>query len=69
MVEKGKAVTLERKEEDEDLKALIAQIEVQDDEAKNVSKVPSAKKLPPYNPPWKGKDKILKDLEATKSAF
>ena len=30
--------------------------------------MPSAIKLPPYIPLWKGKAKIPKDLEATKSA-
>lgn len=69
MAEMGKAVTLEIEEEEEDLQDLIAQIEAQDDEAKNVSQVPSVIKLPPYIPPRKGKAKIPKDLEATKSVL
>ena len=40
-----------------------------DDEAENVSQVHSMIKLPPYIPPWKGKAKIVKDLEATKSVL
>ena len=69
MAEKGKAVAIETEEEEEDLQALITQIEAQDDEAENVSQVPSAINIPPYIPPWKGKAKISKDLEATKSAL
>ena len=68
MAEKGKAVTVETEEEEEELQVLITQIEAQDEEAKDVSHIPSMKKLPPYIPPWKGKAKIPKDLEATRSA-
>ncbi len=54
MVEKGKAATMETKEEEEYLQALIAQIEAQDDKVENVSQVPSAIKLPPTSPHGKG---------------
>jgi len=36
--------------EEEDLQAIIAQIEAQDDEAEDVSPMPSATKLPMYDP-------------------
>lgn len=39
MVEKGKDVTTETEEDEEDLQVLITQIEAQDDEAENVSQV------------------------------
>ena len=61
MEEKGKAITIET-EEEEDLQALIVQIEVQDDEAEDVSQIHSTTKLPPYIPPWKGKAKVPKEL-------
>ena len=69
MTEKEKSVTIEIEEEEEDLQALIIQIEVQDDEAEDVSQMSFAMKLPPYIPSWKGKAKIPKDLEATRSAL
>lgn len=69
MAEKGKVVTLETEEEEEDLQALIAQIEAQDDEMENISQVPSTIMLPPYIPPWKGKAEIPKNLEAMKSVL
>lgn len=47
MDEKGKAITLETKREEEYLQALITQIEAQDDEMENVSPVPLVIKLPP----------------------
>lgn len=59
---------METKEEEEDLQALIAQIEAQYDEVEIFSQVALVIKLPPYIPPWKGTTKILKDLEAMKSA-
>lgn len=64
MTEKGKAITVEIEEDEEDLQALITQIE-----AENVSQIPSVIKLPPYIPPWKGIAKIPKDLEAMKSVL
>lgn len=69
MTEKGKAITIETVEEEEDLQALIAQIEAQDNEAKDVSQNNSVTRLPPYIPAWKGKAKVPKDLEATKSVL
>lgn len=68
LVETGKAVTIEREEEEEDLKDLIAQIEAHDDEEENIFQAPSAIELPSYISPWKGTTKIPKDLEASKSA-
>ena len=64
MADKGKAITTELEEEDEYLEALIAHIEVQDEEKENVFQIPS---LPPYISPWKGTANIPKDLEATRS--
>jgi len=69
MAKKGKAVTIESDVEEEDLQALIAQIEAQDNEVEDVSPMPSKTRLPTYVPLWKGTTKILKDLKATKSAL
>ena len=51
------------------MQALIPQIEVQDDVEEDVSPITFATKLPTYFPPWKGKAKVPKDLEAMKSAL
>lgn len=69
MAEKEKAVTIKSDEEEEDLQALITKIDAKDDFAEDVSLIPSAKNLPMYIPPWKGKAKIPKDLKATKSVL
>jgi len=66
VAEKGKAITTEIEEDEEDLQALIAQIEAQDEEEEDVFQIPS---LPPYISPWKGTTKVPKDLEATKSTL
>lgn len=55
MVEKGKSITIETEEEEEDFQALITQIEVQDDEVEDASKKHSTTKLPPYIPHGRGK--------------
>lgn len=48
MEEKGKYITNELDEEEEDLQALIYQIEVQDDVEEDVPPMPSIAKLPAY---------------------
>lgn len=64
VVEKGKAITTEPDEDDEDLQALIAKIEAQDEEEEDAFHILS---LPPYVSPWKGTTNIPKDLDAAKS--
>jgi len=69
MEEKGKAITIETDEEEEDLQALIAATEEEEDVEKEIRPLHSAAKFLAYVPLWKGKTKIPKDLDATKSAL
>lgn len=64
VAEKGKAITTELEEDEEDLQGLITQIEAQDEEEKDAFQVPS---LPPYISPWNRTAKIPKYLDAVKS--
>lgn len=67
MEEKGKSVTIETNEEEEDLQDLT--IVEEEDEGMEVDTQPmhSVTKLPNYVPLRKGKAKVPKDLEETKS--
>jgi len=68
MEEKGKAIKLEIDEE-EDLEDLI--IEEDEDEGMEVE-IEAANpptKLPAYIPRWKGKEKVPKDLDESKSSL
>jgi len=69
MEEKGKAITIESNEEEEELQALVDKIEEKDDVEEDVPPIPFAMKLPMYVPPWKGKARVPKDLEAMKSVL
>lgn len=69
MEEKGKAVTIEIDDEEEDLQALNAKVEEAQDMEEDIQPVCSATKLLEYVPPRKGKTKIPKDLDATKSVL
>ena len=69
MEEKGKAVTIETDEEEEDLQALIATAKEEEDVEEDIQSLRSATKLLEYVPPQKGKTKIPKDLDAMKSAL
>lgn len=64
VAEKGKEITMELKEDEEDLKALIAHIKAHDEEEEDAFQIPS---LPPYISQWNRMNKILKDLDAVKS--
>lgn len=64
MEEKGKVVTIETEEEEEDLQTLIATAEEEEDMEKYIQPFCSTTKLPVYVPQLKGKTKILKDLGA-----
>ena len=65
MEEKGKAITIETDEEEEDSQALIAVVEEEDME-EDIQPLRSATKLSAYVPLRKGKSKVLKDLDETK---
>jgi len=69
MEEKGKAVAIESDGEEEDLQGLINQIEEKDDMEEDVPPMTSIAKSPTYVPPWKGKVRAPKDLEAIKSVL
>jgi len=69
MEEKGKSITIEIDEEEEDLQALI--IAEEEDQGMEVDIPPthSVKKLPAYVIPCKGNAKVPKDLDETKSSL
>lgn len=67
MEEKGKVVTIESKEEEEDLHDLISEVEEGEDVDEDVPPMRSVAKLPEYVPLCKGKAKVPKDLDAMKS--
>ena len=69
MEEKGKVVTIETDDEEEDLQALIDEIEVVEDMEEDIQLVCSTAKFLEHIPPWKAKTKIPKDVDATKSAI
>lgn len=69
MEEKGKAVTIETDEEEENMEDLIfAEGEDEGMEEDTQPAHPSTK-LPTYVPPRKGKAKVPKDLDKTKSSL
>ena len=69
MEEKGKAVNLETDEEEEDLEDPI----IEEDEDEGMEEETEAAhpliKLPTYVPPQKGKEKVTKDLDESKSSL
>jgi len=69
MEEKGKAVTIETDDEEEDLQALIDEIEIDEEMEEDIQLMRTPVKFPEYVPLQKGKDKVPKDLDATKSAL
>lgn len=62
----GKSITTKPKKDEEDLQALITQIEAQYEEEEDSFQIPS---LPPHVSPWNRMAKILKDLNAAKSTL
>lgn len=69
MEEKGKVVTIQIDEQEEDLQALIVVVEEEEDMEVDIQPMHSVARLPEYVPLWKGKAKVPKDLDATKSAL
>lgn len=69
MEEKGKAVTIETDKEEEDLQALTAAIEEEEDMEEDIQSLHSTTKLPAYVPPRKGKTKVSKNLDETQSSL
>jgi len=67
-VGEGEVITIEIDEEEEDLQVLII---AEEDEGMEVNTQPtnSVTKLPTYVPPRKGKAKVPKDLDETKSSL
>jgi len=64
MANKGKAVTTEIDEVEDEFQDLIESIEAQDEEKEDAFQISV---LPPDLPPWNRKAKIPKDLDAAKS--
>ena len=69
MEEKGKAVNLETDDEEEDLQALVDEIKADEEMEKDIQPVRTVAQFPEYVPQWKGKVKVPKALNATKSAL
>lgn len=69
MAKKGKVVTINTNEEEEDLHSLTIIVEDDEDKEGDIQPICSATKLPTYVPPQKGKTKVLKDLDETKSSL
>ena len=67
MEEKGKAVTIETDEEEKDLQALITAMKEEEEVEEDIQPLHSTTKLPAYVPLWKGKTKVLKNLDEMKS--
>lgn len=67
MEEKGTAITIETEKKEEDLKALIITKEEDEDMEVDTQPTISVTKLPAYVPLRKGKAKVPKDLDETKS--
>jgi len=63
MEEKGKVVTIETDEEEEDLQALIIEVEEEENMEVDIQPMCSTTKLLEYVPPRKGKAKVPKDLD------
>jgi len=69
MEDKGKAITNESYEEEEDLQAMIAKVEEEENTEVDIQPKRSVAKLPEYVPLRKGKAKVPKGLDAMKSAI
>ena len=69
MEDKGKTINIETYDEEEDLHTFVKEIEPDKEVEEDIHPMCTISKLPKYVPPWKGKAKIPKDLEATKSTL
>ena len=69
MEEKGKVVTIETDDEEEDLKDLLIAEDEDEGMEEETQPVHASTKLPAYVPPWKGKARVPKDLDETKSSL
>jgi len=69
MAEKGKAVTIDTNEEEEDLQALTIVAEEDEYLEEEIQPIFSTAKLPAYVPLRKGKTKVLKGPDKTKSSL
>lgn len=65
-IEKGKAVTIEPAEEDDNLQDLIDQIDAQAKEEEPAFQLPL---LPTYLSPWTRMTKVSKDVDTAKTAL
>lgn len=69
MEEKGKEISIETDEEEEDLQALITAVEEEEEVEEDIQPSPSLTKLLVYVPPRKGKTKVPKNLDEMKSSL
>ena len=68
MEEKGKEVNLEIDEE-EDLENILIEEDEDEEMEKETKGVDPLTRLPAYVPPWKGKAKVPKDIDESKSSL
>ena len=69
MEEKGKVVTIEINDEEEDLQALVDEIEADEEMEEDIQPVHAVAKFLEYIPSRKEKAKVPKDLDSAKSAL
>lgn len=69
MEDKGKVVTIKTDEEEMDLEELMVAENVEEGMGKEAKPVPLSTKLPAYIPLQKGKAKVPKDIDETKSSL
>lgn len=69
MEEKGKVVNLDIGDEEEDVQALVDDREVDEEMIEDIHPMRAPAQLLEYVPSRKGKVKVPKDLDATKSAL
>lgn len=67
--DKGKTINLETNDKEEDLQALVEEIEADEQMEEDIQPVHTATKLPNYVPTWKGRVKVAKYLDVVKSTL
>lgn len=69
MEEEGKVVNVETNEEEEDLEDLIIEEDADEGMEEETEPAHPPTNLPTYIPPWKGKAKVPKYLDESKSSL
>ena len=69
MEEKGKAVNIETDEEKEDVEDLVSEEDKDEGMEEKTEPAHPPTNLPTYTPPWKGKAKVPKDLDESRTLW